>query len=220
MTDASLRRADELLSELIELVETARALPMSSSCVLPREQMLDLLDALRETMPPEMAEARTVVARQQHIEAEARVAADELLERARSEGDRVVHAARVEAHEAVEAARAEAAVLVSASSVHAAATDESQRVRVDAQEYADRMRRDARTYADRTLADLAALLGDAARTAENGRRALRDRLEAEDGAADPEAPDQAGYEGAGDGADERVEDVADAAPAGQATPFD
>ena len=35
MTDQSLRRADELLTELVELVETARTLPMSSSCVLP-----------------------------------------------------------------------------------------------------------------------------------------------------------------------------------------
>ena len=48
MTDEALRRTDELLSELIEIVETARALPMSTSCVLPRERVLDLLDELRE----------------------------------------------------------------------------------------------------------------------------------------------------------------------------
>ena len=61
--DESLRRADELLSDLIETVETARAVPMSSSCVLPRERLLDLLDELREVLPPEMDEARTVIAR-------------------------------------------------------------------------------------------------------------------------------------------------------------
>ena len=62
MTDQSLRRADELLTELVEQVETARALPMSSSCVLPRERMLDLLDELREVLPPEIDEARRVIA--------------------------------------------------------------------------------------------------------------------------------------------------------------
>ena len=63
MTDETLRRSDELLTELIEVVETARAVPMSASCVLPRERVLDLLDELREVMPPEMDEARTVIAR-------------------------------------------------------------------------------------------------------------------------------------------------------------
>ena len=57
MTMQPLRRADELLSELAELVETARAVPMSGSCVVPREHMLDLLDELRDAMPPEMEQA-------------------------------------------------------------------------------------------------------------------------------------------------------------------
>ncbi|MBN9619220.1 MAG: DivIVA domain-containing protein, partial [Actinobacteria bacterium] len=61
-TDEALRHTDDLLTELIELVETARALPMSASCVLPRERLLDLLDELREVLPPEMDEARTVIA--------------------------------------------------------------------------------------------------------------------------------------------------------------
>ncbi len=61
MTDHTLARADEVLTELIELVETARTLPMSSSCVVPRERTLDLLDALRDVLPPELAEARRVV---------------------------------------------------------------------------------------------------------------------------------------------------------------
>ena len=45
MTDQSLRRADDLLTELVELVETARAVPISGACMVPREHTLDLLDA-------------------------------------------------------------------------------------------------------------------------------------------------------------------------------
>lgn len=61
MSELSLKRADELLTELVELVETARTLPMSASCVLPRERVLDLLDELRETLPVEIDEARRVI---------------------------------------------------------------------------------------------------------------------------------------------------------------
>ena len=59
--DRSLRRVDELLTELVELVETARTLPMSSSCVVPRERLLDLLDELREVVPSAVENARHVL---------------------------------------------------------------------------------------------------------------------------------------------------------------
>ena len=71
MTDHTLARADEVLTELVELVETARTLPMSSSCVVPRERTLDLLDALREVLPPEMIEARRLVAQRDRLLSEA-----------------------------------------------------------------------------------------------------------------------------------------------------
>ena len=51
MADATRARADKLLNELVEVVETARTVPMSASCVVPREHVLDLLDALREALP-------------------------------------------------------------------------------------------------------------------------------------------------------------------------
>ena len=57
MTGQAHARTDDLLTELVELVETARAVPMSASCVVPREHVLDLLDELREALPPEMDEA-------------------------------------------------------------------------------------------------------------------------------------------------------------------
>jgi hypothetical protein len=193
MSDPALRRADELLTELVELIETARALPMSSSCVVPREQVLDLLDGLREVMPPEMAQARGVVAHRDSIEAEAAVAAADLAERARAEADRLVHAARVEAHETAEAARAEAARLVSTSSIHQTAVAEAQAMRADAEDYvaalraegeryAGALRRNGERYADQTLSDLIDLLTQAARTAENGRRALNERAAAAEAA--------------------------------------
>lgn len=184
MSDHLLRRADELLTEIVEIVETARALPMSSSCVVPREQMLDLLDALREVMPPEMAQARALVARRDQLEAEAQAGAAELVGEARAEGERIVYAARVQSHDLLESARAEQGALLSSSSIHQLAQQEAAAQRAAADDYVASVRRGAEQYADRTLGDLVELLSAATRTAENGRRALAERAaEADDDAA-------------------------------------
>lgn len=214
MTEHALRRADELLTEIVEIVETARALPMSSSCVVPREQMLDLLDALREVMPPEMAQARTVVARRDAIEAQAQEASQEVLAEAQSEGERIVYAARVQAHELLESARAEQAQLLSTSSIHQLAEQEAAAARAAADQYAQTVRRGGEQYANQTLSDLVELLTAAARTAENGRRALADRAAAADAEA---AGEDAQEQLEGEWAEEEIEslDPADSVEADQ-----
>jgi cell division septum initiation protein DivIVA len=178
-----LARADEVLTELVELVETARTLPMSSSCVVPRERTLDLLDALREFLPPEMQEARRVLLERDRLLAEATEQAAELVRSAEEQAEAVVGSARTEAYELVEAAKAEQADLVSAATVHQRATaeaahltaqaaEEAEQARSSAQEYARQLRSDAHSYADRTLAELVESLTRLAATAENGRSAL------------------------------------------------
>src|SRR6476660_2731499 len=132
MTYETLRRSDELLTELIETIETARALPMSASCVLPRERLLDLLDELREVLPPEMEEARTVVATRERLIKEGYERSSAMREKAVTEADAVLrdagHRAEqivAEAEQAAAAAvatgRAEQAELVTNTAVHQAA---------------------------------------------------------------------------------------------------
>lgn len=219
MTDEALRKTDELLSELIELVETARAVPMSASCVVPREHVLDLLDELREVLPPEMDEARTVIATRDRIVKESYEAAAKARERAVAEADTVLADAghRAEqlladaeqrAAETLREAQAEHGRLVASTTVHQAAARAASALRedaeayqaqlsADAQEYdacvraeADRYVRDSRAeaeryatkltadaedYAERTLDELAAVLHQAAGTADQGRTALARR---------------------------------------------
>jgi hypothetical protein len=104
MTDEALRRADQLLTELVELVETARAVPMSASCVVPREHILDLLDDLREVLPVEMDEARRIAADRDAVVAEASAHA----ERIRGEADRSMSEARADVDGEVQALLTEA----------------------------------------------------------------------------------------------------------------
>jgi cell division septum initiation protein DivIVA len=183
MTDHTLARADEVLTELVELVETARTVPMSASCVIPRERTLDLLDALREVLPPELAEARRLVAQRDRTLAEAGEQAESRVRQADEQAAATLAQARVQAHELLEAARAEQAELVSAASVQQAAVAEAARlgeqarahaeqVRTEAEGYAGKLTGDAREYATGTLSELVAALQRLLATAENGRDAL------------------------------------------------
>jgi len=159
MTDHTLARADEVLTELIELVETARTLPMSSSCVVPRERTLDLLDALRDVLPPELAEARRVVAqrdrtlteadsiaaeqlRQAQQQAEATVAAAHdqartIVAAAEQQAEAGLSAAAAQAQELVAAGRREQQQLVAAESVYQAAVSEAAQLRAEAEQQSE-----------------------------------------------------------------------------------
>ncbi len=172
MTEHALRNADRLLTELVELVETARAVPMSGSCVLPREQVLDVLDELREVMPPEMDEARRVIAERDGLLQQAREAAGtaraeaesvvaEARERSGAQADAIIadaeHRARelvgeaeVRAHELGEHGAAEHGRLVSATSVHRSAQQAAAQLRADAEAY----QAEVRGAADRHAAQL------------------------------------------------------------------
>lgn len=157
-TDESLRLVDGLLSELIETVETARALPMSASCVLPRERMLDLLDELREVLPPEMDEARTLIARRDKVVQEGYETAAAHRERAVAEADavmadanhraeQVLAAAEAQAAELVQTGREEHARLLANTTVHQAAAQAAAALRRDAEQYQQQVTADADEYA-------------------------------------------------------------------------
>ena len=47
-------RLYETVDELTTVIETARSVPMSASCMVPRDHLLDLLDDLRESLPEEV----------------------------------------------------------------------------------------------------------------------------------------------------------------------
>ncbi len=160
MSDESLRRVDGLLSELIELVETARALPMSASCVVPRERVLDLLDELREVLPPEMDQARTLIARRDQVLRESHeqaaaardravVEADTILADAGHRAEALLADASQQAENVVAAARDEHARLISATAVHQGAAQAASALREDAEAYQRQITGEAQHYDQR-----------------------------------------------------------------------
>lgn len=114
------------LERLTASVEQARAVPMSASALVNRDEVLGLLDDVRAQLPAALDDAQRLLRdRDAHL-ARAREQAEQILADAAAERDRLVDGSAVMA-----AARERAADL------HRAAQQESQRLLTQADDYVD-----------------------------------------------------------------------------------
>ena len=117
----------EKLAQIIQVVEDARAMPMSASCLVNREEMLGELDELRSLLPEQLQQADVLLSDRDAVVEGGRDAAQRLLDQARAEHDRLVEDQAV-----VVGARERAAIVL------AEANAESTRLLSDADDYVDR----------------------------------------------------------------------------------
>jgi cell division septum initiation protein DivIVA len=154
------------LDELTAVVENARAMPMSASCVVNRTEVLEYLEEVRELLPDELA------------------AAERILRDKRA----VVASGRAEAEELLEAARTERARMVSRTEVMREATREAQQLLEAARADAERMRQEIDDYVDGKLANFEVVLHKTMAAVAKGRAKISGRSEL---AALAPAPDEA-----------------------------
>ena len=77
-------RLYETVDELTTVIENARSVPMSASCMVPRDHLLDLLDDLRESLPEDVQAAGAIVEQRTEILQAAQAEAELLTRRTRS----------------------------------------------------------------------------------------------------------------------------------------
>jgi hypothetical protein len=164
--DAPVDDVTRKLDELVALVEGARAMPMSASCVVNRGEVLGLLDELRRLLPTEFRQAEFVIRDR-----------DEVIEEGRRE------AARIRAD-----AEAERSRLVAETDVVREAQETHDRLVADATAQAEAMRREVDDYIDAKLANFEVVLTRTLGTVQRGREKLRER--AEGTPQDPAGDDQ------------------------------
>jgi cell division septum initiation protein DivIVA len=145
------------LAEIAALVEGARAMPMSASCVVNRADLLGLLQDLEGLLPDTISRARQVLGDKQGVV---------------EEGHR-------EAEAIIAAAQAERRRLVEAGAVHAEASAEAERLLADARSAADAMRTEVEDYVDAKLANFEIVLSKTLAAVERGRQKLSGRHELE-----------------------------------------
>jgi cell division septum initiation protein DivIVA len=140
-------RLYETVDELSRVIESARSVPMSGSCMVPRDQVLDLLDDLRENLPEEVHAAGAIVEQRTEILEQAQAEAEQLTGRTRDEADRLVAAARRQREEILGTARRQRDELL------ARARAEAEDLLAQAETETDRLVAEARAHHEALLAD-------------------------------------------------------------------
>jgi hypothetical protein len=143
-----------ILDAMEQILEQARSMPMSSTVLVNRPDMIDLLSRARAALPTELADADEVLA-----------GADEVLAQARGDAEAIIAGSRQRAKE-----------LVDNDQVVVAARARAAEVVADAEEAAQRQRREADDYCDRQLADFEIDLGRLLAQVQAGRAKLAGRL--------------------------------------------
>ena len=118
------------LAHLDEIVREAKAMPLSSSVLVNRDEVLDLIAEMQEALPDEIKQARWIVKDREDLLAKARTDAEAIVEQARAQQ--------------LTMARQEAVV--------ARAGEEAERQLGEADGQARSMRREAEEYVDAKLA--------------------------------------------------------------------
>ena len=151
----------EKLNAAITLIEEARGVPLSASCVVHRGEILEILDGARVSLPSDLDQAIEIISARERILEEARTSAEHLIATAREDVSRMVEQTAI-----VQAAR-----------------DEAQRILDDARAVADEERAEVESYIDGRLATLEVILNKTLDAVARG----RDRL---DGANDKDVLSQ------------------------------
>lgn len=146
------------LDELGEVIESARAVPMSASCMVNRADVLALLDQVRRQLPSDLTRADALLADAEGVRALARLQGEEIIAGAHQEKMR----------------------LVSQTEVQAQAEREAGRIIAGAEAEAERMRREIDDYIDAKLANFELVLTKTLEAVARGRDKIAGRRAVEE----------------------------------------
>ena len=143
--------AEALIRSALDLVQTAKAMPLSASVLVSREELAELLQAALDRMPDELRQARWLLKERDEFLAEKGREADNLLEEVRVQAERMVQRTEIVRQ----------------------ANHVAQRILDDANEEARRLRHEAEDYADQKLASFEIVLDRTMKTVQAGREKLQ-----------------------------------------------
>jgi hypothetical protein len=142
---------NDKLDEIVKYVESARSMPMSSSSVVNRSELLSQLQALREMLPGTLEEADHLLGEREQMLAAARSEAAALVAHGEKEHDRLIAE-----HEVLTAAQERAQQTLTAATVKA-----------------DEISRGVDDYVDAKLAHLEVAVDRILETVRRGRERLQ-----------------------------------------------
>ena len=140
----------EKLTSAISMVEEARGVPLSASCVVHRGEMLELLDEAREALPNDLESAQKLLAAR----------------------DAIIEEGRVSAEQMIAMAREDVARMVEQTSIVQMARDEARKILDEARTLGDQEKQEVEEYIDGRLATLEVILNKTQDAVARGRERL------------------------------------------------
>ena len=140
----------EKLNTAIAIVEEARSVPLSASCVVHRGEMLEILEGARDVLPADLSGAEDIITKR----------------------DQIIEEGRASAESMIATAREDVARMVEQTSIVQAARDEAQRILDEARDIAEEERREVEAYIDGRLATLEVILNKTMEAVARGRERL------------------------------------------------
>ena len=138
------------ISTAITLIEEARGVPLSASCVVHRGEILEILDGAKEALPQDLYRAEDIIAQR-----------EKLIEEGRSSSEQMIATAREDV-----------ARMIEQTAIVQAARDEAQRILDDARVLAADERAEVESYIDGRLATLEVILNKTMVAVARGRERL------------------------------------------------
>jgi cell division septum initiation protein DivIVA len=115
-----------LIDKLDDLVHNAKAVPLTDQVRIDREEIYDILDQMRATIPEEIKQARWIVKERQEMLAEAKRESERILKEARDQQQRLVSQEEI----TLQAERAAEEIVEDANA-------RAREIRLGAEDYAD-----------------------------------------------------------------------------------
>lgn len=143
------------LQQLEELVRDAKSMPLSSSVLVNKDEVLEMVREMQESLPEEIKQARWIVRDR-----------EELLAKARAEGERIVAEAREEQRR-----------LALKEEVTKRADQEAERILDEAEQKTATMQREAEDYVDGKLAQFEVALRRILEESQTASRSLAKTLD-------------------------------------------
>ncbi len=168
MTDQYVNpQTEELIDAAIGHVSAGRPLPMSSTVKVNRDELLDILEELKATLPQELQRARWLL----------------------KEKEEFLDQARAERHEIIEQGRAQVARMIERQEIIRAAEARARQIVSEARADARTLQRRVEDYCDHKLASFEAVLDRTSRTLQQGREKLLGSAAPEEQVADEHDPE-------------------------------
>jgi hypothetical protein len=143
--------AEGCLQRAIDVVSTARTMPLSASVLVDRQDLTDLLQSALDRLPDELRRARWLLRERDEFIATRQREADMLLDDVRAQAERMVQRTEIVRQ----------------------ANQVAQRILDDAREESRRLRHEAEDYCDQRLASFEIVLERTLKTVQAGREKLQ-----------------------------------------------